>query len=106
MKISSILAQALSLSLSLGTVAEAKNSRSRNDACHPHHPFHPLPGSKDRHKTCHVPTNGDGTDDSAHILSTLKKCNNGGKVVFDAGKTYTVGKAMDMTFLKSVDLGV
>ncbi|EPS28520.1 putative rhamnogalacturonase [Penicillium oxalicum 114-2] len=106
MKISSILAQALSLSLSLGTVAEAKNSRSRNDACHPHHPFHPLPGSKDRHKTCHVPTNGDGTDDSAHILSTLKKCNNGGKVVFDAGKTYTVGKAMDMTFLKSVDLEI
>ncbi|KAF7715377.1 Galacturan 1,4-alpha-galacturonidase [Penicillium ucsense] len=106
MKVTSILAQAIGLTLSLSTLAESKDHRSRNDACHPHHPFHPLPGSQHRHKTCHVPSNGDGTDDSAHIISSLKKCNNGGKVVFDAEKTYTVGKAMDMTFLKNIDLEI
>jgi hypothetical protein len=38
-------------------------------------------------------------------LSALKQCNNGGKVVFDADKKYTIGKALDMTFLKHVDFG-
>jgi galacturan 1,4-alpha-galacturonidase len=105
MKVSNVLTQAIGIVLSLSAAAEA-NKLSRTDACHPHRPFHPLPASQVRHKTCHVPSHGNGADDSANILSTLKKCNNGGKVVFDADKTYTVGKAMDMTFLKHVDLGM
>ncbi|OOQ82051.1 putative exopolygalacturonase X [Penicillium brasilianum] len=105
MKVSNVLTQAIGLVLSLSAAAEA-NGLSRTDACHPHRPFHPLPASQVRHKTCHVPSHGNGADDSANILSTLKKCNNGGKVVFDAGKTYTVGKALDMTFLKHVDLEI
>ncbi|KAF3400115.1 putative exopolygalacturonase X [Penicillium rolfsii] len=105
MKVSHFLTQAIGLVLSLSAAAEADGS-SRSASCHPHKPFHPLPASQARHKTCHVPSHGDGTDDSANILSTLKKCNNGGKVVFDAHKTYTVGKAMDMTFLKHVDLEI
>ncbi|KAJ5895894.1 exopolygalacturonase X [Penicillium subrubescens] len=105
MKVSNVLTQAIGLVLSLSAAADA-NELSRSASCHPHKPFHPLPASQVRHKTCHVPSHGDGTDDSANILSTLKKCNNGGKVVFDADKTYTVGKAMDMTFLKHVDLEI
>lgn len=105
MKVSNVLTQAIGLTLSLSAAVEA-SELSRSDACHPHQPFHPFPISQARLRTCHVPSHGDGTDDSANILSTLKKCNNGGKVVFDADRTYTVGKAMDMTFLKHVDLGV
>ncbi|RJE26348.1 Exo-polygalacturonase [Aspergillus sclerotialis] len=39
-------------------------------------------------------------------MSALKKCNNGGKVVFDSDKHYTIGTALDMTFLKHVDLEI
>jgi galacturan 1,4-alpha-galacturonidase len=39
-------------------------------------------------------------------MKALHKCNNGGKVVFDADKLYTVGTALDMTFLKHIDLEV
>lgn len=100
----STLTQAIGLFLSL--IAVEGREYSRTDACKPHHPFKPLPASQARTKTCHVANHGKGKDDSANILSALKKCNNGGKVVFDADKTYTVGKAMDMTFLKHVDLGM
>lgn len=103
MKISA-LTQALSLFLSLGIAVEGKGY-SRTDSCKPHHPFKPLPASSARTKTCHVASHGHGKDDASNIMAALKKCNNGGKVVFDADTTYTVGTAMDMTFLKHVDLG-
>jgi len=106
MKISNTLTQALGILLSLGAAVEAKDKYSRTDACHPNHPFKPLPVSHPRTRTCHVASHGHGKDDSANVLAALKKCNNGGKVVFDAGKTYTIGTALDMTFLKHVDLGM
>jgi galacturan 1,4-alpha-galacturonidase len=105
MKISSVVAQALGLLASVNATVEARG-HSRTEACHPHHPFKPLPASQPRTRTCHVANHGHGQDDSANVLSALKKCNNGGKVVFDADKTYTIGKALDMTFLKHVDLGM
>lgn len=105
MKISNTLTQALGLLLSISTTIEAKEY-SRSEACHPNHPFKPLPASHARTRTCHVANHGHGRDDSANVLTALKKCNNGGKVIFDAGKTYTIGKALDMTFLKHVDLGM
>lgn len=46
------------------------------------------------------------TDDSAYILEALHECNHGGKVVFPIGTTYVIGKAMDMQFLKHVDIGM
>ena len=104
MKLSHTAAQVLSLILPLGLAVYAI-SPSRNEECWPRHPFRPLPPSNDRLRTCHVRSNGDGTDDSSHIMSALFLCNNGGKVVFDADKTYTIGKALDMTFLRHVDLG-
>ncbi|PYH46040.1 putative extracellular exo-polygalacturonase [Aspergillus saccharolyticus JOP 1030-1] len=104
MRTSHFLSQALSL-LALGATVEGFN-RDRNQACSPHKPFQPLPTSQSRTKTCHVRTHGDGSDDSAYILSAIKQCNDGGKVVFDAGKEYIIGTALDLTFLKHVDLDI
>ncbi|CAG7954195.1 unnamed protein product [Penicillium salamii] len=106
MKITTSLTQALALVVSLGATVEGKDKYSRTEACHPNHPLKPLPASQPRTRTCHVSSHGHGKDDSANVLSALKKCNNGGKVIFDADKTYTIGKALDMTFLKHVDLGM
>jgi galacturan 1,4-alpha-galacturonidase len=107
MKVTNALVQAIGVLSSLGAIVEAKSpGHSRTDSCHPKHPFKPLPVTNARTKTCHVANHGHGKDDSANVLSALKKCNNGGKVIFDADKTYTIGKALDMTFLKHVDLGV
>ncbi|KAI9037715.1 putative extracellular exo-polygalacturonase [Aspergillus affinis] len=99
------LTQTASLLLSLGTAVEGF-TRSRNDACKPNNPFKPLPTSHQRNKTCRVPAHGDGTDDSPAILKAIKKCNNGGKVVFDEDKEYTIGTALDLTFLKNIDLEI
>ncbi|KAE8146771.1 putative exopolygalacturonase X [Aspergillus avenaceus] len=81
-------------------------SRSRTNAIAPQPPFRPLPSSLPRNRTCHVTSAGDGTDDSPAILSALKECNNGGKVVFDEDTDYTIGTALDMTFLRHVDLEI
>ncbi|KAL5363878.1 putative exopolygalacturonase X [Aspergillus floccosus] len=105
MKFLHTVAQTATLLLSLGVSVEGFN-RARNDACKPHHPFRPLPPSAPRTKTCHVRSHGDGSDDAAFVLSALRKCNNGGKVVFDADKEYTIGTALDMTFLRHVDLEI
>ncbi|KAG2007960.1 hypothetical protein GB937_008153 [Aspergillus fischeri] len=68
--------------------------------------FKPFPFSPARHKTCHVKSHGDGTDDSKYILRAFRKCSPGGRVVFDKGKVYTIGKAMDIRFLKRVDVDI
>ncbi|PYI03445.1 Exopolygalacturonase precursor [Aspergillus sclerotiicarbonarius CBS 121057] len=104
MKLSHILTQTLSL-LALGATVEGF-SRSRNAACGPHKPFRSLPTSSSRDRTCHVRSHGNGTDDSDYILSALHQCNHGGKVVFDADKEYIIGTALNMTFLKNIDLEV
>lgn len=69
-------------------------------------PYESLPSSAARHKTCYVKSHNDfKTDDSAYVLEAARKCNHGGQVVFPQGVTYVIGKALDLTFLKSVDLG-
>lgn len=45
------------------------------------------------------------TDDSKYILQALHECNNGGHVVFPQGATYVIGTAMDLQFLKHIDIG-
>ncbi|KAJ5946102.1 Exopolygalacturonase precursor [Penicillium verhagenii] len=114
MRISNALTQATGLLLSLGLTAEARSvsaptvakGYSRSEICKPHAPFKPLPASQPRTKTCTVSSHGDGRDDSKFILSAIEKCNNGGKVVFEADKEYTIGTALDLTFLKNVDLDI
>ncbi|KAE8159350.1 putative exopolygalacturonase X [Aspergillus tamarii] len=101
------LTQAATLLLSLGLSLPVEGfSLSRTNAVGPKPPFRPLPASSPRNKTCHVQSNGDGTDDAPYILAALKQCNNGGKVVFAEDKEYTIGTALDMTFLKHVDLEI
>ncbi|KAI5359592.1 Putative glycoside hydrolase, family 28, pectin lyase/virulence factor [Septoria linicola] len=70
-------------------------------------PYEALPSSAARHKTCYVKSHDDfKTDDSAYVLDAARKCNHGGQVVFPQGVTYVIGKALDLTFLKSVDLDI
>jgi hypothetical protein len=68
----------------------------------PHHPPYP-PGP--RNKVCYVKTHNDGSDDSTYILNALHECNNGGHVVFKEGYNYTIGTALDLTFLNHIDIG-
>ena len=65
-----------------------------------------MPSSPPRVKYCYVNSHGNGQDDSNYILKALHKCNNGGHVVFSQGTQYTIGTALDMTFLKHIDLGI
>jgi galacturan 1,4-alpha-galacturonidase len=74
--------------------------------CHPKHPSKPIPFSPSRTKTCYVDSNGDGSDDSQNILKAIHKCNAGGHVVFSADSTYIIGTALDLTFLKNIDLDI
>ncbi|KAL4960061.1 putative extracellular exo-polygalacturonase [Aspergillus stella-maris] len=106
MKLSHLLTSTVGI-LSLGLPGSVDAfSRSRNDVVHPKKPFKPLPTSFPRKKICHVDSYGDGSDDSEFILSALKECNIGGKVVFDEDVEYTIGTALDLTFLKHVDLEI
>ena len=106
MKFTPIFAQTLGIILSLGLSVESTTSVSEDNACEPQSPSHPFPPSHHRSKTCHVESNCDGSDDSKFIMHALKKCNYGGKVVFDEDKEYTIGSALDMTFLRHVDIGL
>lgn len=71
----------------------------------PYQPRVPIPTPAERTKLCTVKTHGNGSDDSAYILSAFHKCNNGGKILFPKNTTYTIGTAMDWTFLRHVDIG-
>ena len=83
-----------------------KVSPRPNHKIGPKHPGKPFPSSPPRTKTCLVQSHGAGKDDSDYILKAIKECNFGGHVVFEQGTTYTVGTALDLTFLKNVDLGM
>ncbi|KAK5656940.1 hypothetical protein OQA88_3462 [Cercophora sp. LCS_1] len=74
----------------------------------PYHPRVPFPTPLQRSsKVCVVNTHGDGvTDDSFSILFALHQCNDGGHVLFLRDMTYTVGVAMDLTFLRHIDIDI
>jgi galacturan 1,4-alpha-galacturonidase len=65
--------------------------------------FKPMPASSARDRECVV--KGGSPDDSAAILAAITSCNGGGRVVFSKGTMYTIGKALDLTKLKQIDLG-
>ncbi|KAF1837172.1 pectin lyase-like protein [Decorospora gaudefroyi] len=81
-------------------------SKRPNHPVRPHHPKKCMPASPARKKTCTVNALGDGKDDSSNILKAIKKCNNGGHVVFPEDQKFTVGTALDLTFLKHIDLDI
>jgi len=63
------------------------------------------PRSSARTSTCNVKSHNDGiTDDSPFILQALESCNHGGHVIFTEGIDYTIGTALNLTFLNSVDI--
>jgi galacturan 1,4-alpha-galacturonidase len=73
----------------------------------PHHPSKPPPSPPPRNRVCYVKSHNDGvTDDSTYILDALHDCNNGGHVVFAEGLKYTIGTALDLTFLEHIDIGM
>lgn len=73
---------------------------------YPYTPRLPIPNPPERTKVCYIKGHNDGvSDDSCRIMAALHKCNNGGRVVFKADTTYLIGTAMDLTFLKHVDIG-
>ena len=84
----------------------SKPSKRPSHKIAPKHPGKPFPVSPTRTKVCTVASSGNGTDDSPAILSAIDECNNGGHVVFSAGTTYTIGTALDLTFLNAIDLGM
>ena len=49
---------------------------------------------------------GNGKDDAANILNTIKNCNNSGHVVTPQEQGSTVRTALDLTFLQYSDLGI
>lgn len=67
--------------------------------------YRAMPDSPARNKTCVVAAAGDGSDDGPAILEAFESCSPGGSVVLSANATYSVGTALDLTFLKHVDWG-
>jgi galacturan 1,4-alpha-galacturonidase len=90
-----------------GQSAPEHTSTRPSVSCHPHHPSKPPPTPRPRNRVCHIRSHNDGvTDDSKYILDALHDCNNGGHVVFSEGKKYTIGTALDLTFLEHIDIGM
>lgn len=62
--------------------------------------------SPKRDRKCVVKSHNDfKTDDSPYVLQAVKKCNDGGHVLFPEGTTYVIGTALDLTGLKHIDIG-
>ena len=81
-------------------------SKRPDFAIGPFHPGVPFPESPPRNRTCVVQSNGDEKkDDSEYIIDAIRRCNNGGHVIFSRGTKYMIGTALDLTFLKHIDLG-
>lgn len=74
--------------------------------CSPHSPRKPVPLHPPRTKICFVKSHENGTDDAPYVLSAIQDCNNGGHVVFEEGITYTIGTALNLTFLQHIDLDI
>jgi hypothetical protein len=72
----------------------------------PKHPYKKMHTSPKRDKKCVVKSHNDfKTDDSSYVLQAVKKCNDGGHVLFPEGTTYVIGTALDLTGLKHIDIG-
>ncbi|KAL2202473.1 pectin lyase-like protein [Sarocladium strictum] len=72
----------------------------------PHNTGKQFPVSPQRNpkKVCRVKGKGDGKDASKAILKAMRKCNDGGIVALEG--QLTVGKALDLTFLKHIDVAI
>ncbi|EMD95672.1 glycoside hydrolase family 28 protein [Bipolaris maydis ATCC 48331] len=113
MRVTDIISCALlQASIALSNPVEELGTKAVAAKHFPPEPFLPflsgkapwVPGS--RNKKCMLKARGGGKDDSANILSAVKRCNNGGQVVFPKGQHFTIGTALDLTFLNRIDLDI
>ncbi|CAG8971163.1 hypothetical protein HYALB_00010138, partial [Hymenoscyphus albidus] len=87
-------------------IAEPISSRP-NISISPKAPANPPAPSPARNRTCYVEGYCDSSmDDSEYVFSALQSCNDGGHVVFREGINYTIGTALDLTFLNHIDIEV
>ncbi|KAL1652038.1 Exopolygalacturonase X-1 [Diplodia intermedia] len=94
----------LNAAASLASPATHHHARLREAvSIGPQPAYRPMPDSPARNKTCVVPAAGDGSDDAPAILEAFQSCSPGGTVVMSANTTYSVGTALDLTFLEHVD---
>lgn len=96
----------LALAAARATSASVLPSRRYAETnCHPYQ----CPGGPrslpSRQRVCDVESKGNGQDDAQNILNAIHECNNGGRVVFKEGVQYTIGTALDLTFMNDIDLG-
>lgn len=69
------------------------------------HPYHNPP--KDHRPKIYIRDSKNDTDDiSAEFLKGLKKANYGGTLVLPKGKTFVIGKKLDLTFLNNVQVNL
>jgi hypothetical protein len=72
----------------------------------PKRPYKKMHSSPERDRKCVVKSHNDfKTDDSPYVLQAVKKCNDGGHVLFPEGTGYVIGTALDLTGLKHIDIG-
>ncbi|KAH8793414.1 PGX, glycoside hydrolase family 28 protein [Hyaloscypha finlandica] len=87
--------------------AQEHTSSRPSISYHPHHPSKSPPSPPPRDRVCYVKSHNDSvTDDSKYILDALHDCNNGGHAVFAEGLKYTIGTALDLTFLNHIDIDI
>ncbi|KAH7319468.1 PGX, glycoside hydrolase family 28 protein [Rhexocercosporidium sp. MPI-PUGE-AT-0058] len=90
-----------------GKPAPQQTSPRPNISYHPKTPHESPPSPPPRHKVCYVKSYNDNTrDDSNYVMDALHSCNNGGHVVFQKGTKYTIGTALDLTFLNHIDIDI
>lgn len=89
-----------------GPAAPDHTSPRPSVSCLPKKPHRPVPSHPLRTRVCYVKSHGNGNDDASYVLDAIRSCNNGGHVVFKQGIQYTIGTALDLTFLKHIDIGI
>jgi len=75
--------------------------------CSPKKPHKQPPPPTPKTQTCYVDSHGDSTkDDSDFVVQAIDDCNNGGHVVFQQGLNYTIGTALNLTYLNNIDIDI
>ncbi len=70
-----------------------------------HHPYQYPP--KNHRPKIYIRSSKNDTDDiSAEFYRGLKRANHGGTLVLPKGQTFVIGKKLDLTFLKNVEVNL
>jgi galacturan 1,4-alpha-galacturonidase len=84
-------------------LAGGYNGPKSCDQFRQHHPYHHPPA--DHRPKVYIKNSKSDTDDiSAEFYAGLKKANHGGTLVLPKGKTFVIGKKLDLTFLDDIQV--